>query len=73
MVSKNISRYIETIGFDRSKKTPESMLEFYGKFLTTMFKPIRHGGYIVLTIDSFACCGSIRDLEKVKFSENPKI
>ena len=49
------------------------MLEFYGKFLTTMFKPIRHGGYIVLTIDSFACCGSIRDLEKVKFSENPKI
>ena len=27
-------------------------------------------GHIVPAADSFVCCGSIRDLEKVKFSEN---
>ena len=45
-------------------------------------KPIRHcdggggetvgglGVHIVPVADSFVCCGSIRDLEKAKFSEN---
>ena len=28
------------------------------------------GGHIVPVADSFVCCGSIRDFEKVKFSEN---
>ena len=28
------------------------------------------GGHILPEVDSFVCCGSIRDLEKVKFSEN---
>ena len=36
-----------------------------------LFKPIRHVvGHTVSAPDSFVCCGSIRDLEKVKFSEN---
>ena len=28
------------------------------------------GGHVMPAADSFVCCGSIRDLEKVKFSEN---
>ena len=35
--------------------------------------PIRDGGggkHIVPAADSFVCCGSIRDLEKVDFSGN---
>ena len=40
--------------------------------LQPSFNLIRHrgGGHIVPAADCFACCGSIKDFEKVKFSEN---
>ena len=57
------------------------LLQFYAEKLVLWRKcsikipivdPICHewGGHIASSADSFVCCGSIRDFEKVKFSEN---
>ena len=38
--------------------------------LIKMFHNFAMGGYIVRTAVSFVCCWSIRDIEKVMFSDN---
>ena len=45
-------------------------LDIIRNLIEYSFNPICYGGHMVLAPDSFICCGSIRDFEKVKFSEN---
>ena len=61
---------------NEAKKSEQFRLLIFGDSITknispsAIVNPICHRGHNVPAADSFVCCGSIRDFEKVKFSEN---
>ena len=62
----------DTVYFVKNKYTIKAIerifLIKYNKIIA--YFPFGGGWHILPEVDSFVCCGSIRDLEKVKFSEN---